>query len=151
MGDKTWMLVVGAAAVGLFFLFAPAMSRKAKVVEDERPAQTARPAPTVERYVPPRRLNMTLGERVQWVVAKELEFNPSTITPETKFVDITHNPHLALMMIEHGLDDEFDMDFDIEVQDPESLTTVQGLINYVERVYAYYAIPYTERVNVPKP
>lgn len=68
-------------------------------------------------------------EKIQEIVAEQLDVSPDEVKPEASFVDDLGADSLDLTELIMAMEDEFGMEIDDE--EAQKLRTVQDVINYV--------------------
>ena len=69
-------------------------------------------------------------EKIQAIIAKVLNIDPSKITPETTFVDDLDADSLDVLQIIMGIEDEFDIKIPDEAT--EKIVTVADAVNEIK-------------------
>ncbi|MFO8033305.1 MAG: acyl carrier protein [Desulfohalobiaceae bacterium] len=75
---------------------------------------------------------MALLEKIQEIVAEQLDVPQEQVTPEASFVDDLGADSLDLTELIMAMEDEFGIEIDDE--EAQKLRTVQDVIKYVESV-----------------
>ncbi|MFP4212785.1 MAG: acyl carrier protein [Desulfohalobiaceae bacterium] len=75
---------------------------------------------------------MALLEKIQEIVAEQLDVPQDQVTPEASFVDDLGADSLDLTELIMAMEDEFGIEIDDE--EAQKLRTVQDVIKYVESV-----------------
>jgi acyl carrier protein len=74
---------------------------------------------------------MEIFEKIREIAAEQLGIDESDITPDSSFVDDLGADSLDIVELIMALEDEFGMS--IPDEDAEKLTTVQNVVDYIER------------------
>ena len=67
-------------------------------------------------------------EKLQQIIAEVLNIDPEEITMNTTFVDDLGADSLDVFQIINDIEDEFE----VSIEDPESIVTVKDIVDFVE-------------------
>lgn len=74
---------------------------------------------------------MSLLEKIQEIIAEQLDVPQEQVAPEASFVDDLGADSLDLTELIMAMEDEFDIEIDDE--EAQQLRTVQDVITYIEK------------------